>query len=71
MIGEQMNCIAAQSAMRMPFQSPAEAFEPVNSSISTGSTGMTIPIAITSSTATARMNAIAGREDADDMARRS
>lgn len=61
MIGEHRNCIPAHSATSTPFHTPAEAFDPANSSISVGSTGMTMPIAITSSMAVTRMNATAGR----------
>ena len=61
MIGEKMNCIAAHSATKAPFHSPARAFDPTNSSISAGRTGMTIPIAMMSSTAVTKMKTSAGR----------
>ena len=48
--GEQTNCMPAHMAAIAPFQMPAEARDPANSSISSGKTGMTRPIAMTSST---------------------
>ena len=57
--GEHRNCITAQTATKMPLMNPACAFDPVNSWMSPGSTGMTMPSAMTSSTAVTRMNAIA------------
>ena len=46
-----------------PVQIPAAWSEPVRSSISTGSTGMTMPMAIMSSTAATRIIEIAGIRD--------
>ena len=59
MMGEATNCIPAHSATNTPLIQPAEAFEPANSSISVGKTGMMMPIAMMSSTAVTRMKAIA------------
>ncbi|MNT31261.1 hypothetical protein D3C72_1670890 [compost metagenome] len=59
--GEARNCIPAHSATKTPFSKPARAFEPTNSSIRCGSTGMTIPMATMSSTAVTKMKAIAAR----------
>src|SRR3546814_1184781 len=47
------------SDLNTPLMMPARALEPVNCSISVGSTGMTMPIDRTSSIAVTRMNAIA------------
>ena len=59
MIGEQMNCMVAHSATNTPLIQPASAVEPANSSMSGGSTGMMMPMAMMSSIAVTRMNAIA------------
>src|SRR5690606_29406721 len=59
MIGEKTNCMAAHSATNTPLIQPARSCEPANSSMSGGSTGMTMPIATMSSAAATRMNAIA------------
>lgn len=59
MTGEQRNCIPAHSATNSPFHIPAALPEPDSVSTSCGSTGMTIPIDITSSSAVTNMKAIA------------
>src|SRR5690606_13135539 len=59
MTGEARNCISAHRATNTPLMMPARALEPVNCSMSVGSTGMTMPIERTSSIAVTRMNAIA------------
>src|SRR3546814_19951752 len=57
--GEARNCISAHRATNTPLMMPARALEPVNCSISVGSTGMTMPIDRTSNIAVPRKNAIA------------
>ena len=57
--GEQRNCIPAHSATNSPFHKPAALVAPDSCSISCGSTGMTMPIDMTSSHAVTRMKKIA------------
>ena len=64
MIGEATNCMPAHSATKTPLIQPALASEPANSSISGGSTGMMMPIAMMSSSAVTRMKAMAALERA-------
>src|SRR3546814_19260274 len=55
--GEARNCISAHRATHTPLMMPARALEPVNCSISVGSTGTTMLLDRTSSIAVPRQNA--------------
>ncbi len=70
MTGEHRNCITAQSATSKPFHKPVAVVDPESSAINCGTTGITIPIDMTSSIAVSKMKTIAavrGEAGAEDM----